>query len=161
MQLVLGMASPSFFNELFSEGAEISRESLKDWFDSKTRTFGGGSAAVLSMSSGLESNTAFFLVRSRVTEQAGNVRQILFAVQEEPENAGQMIVLKDWEALDLLNAAVSGKLKDCEELEGAGEKLQVFVDGARRVLEASLPGYDLPFDLPETNPIAVLVPCAS
>ena len=44
MELVLGMASPSLFNELFSEGASVSRESLGDWFDEKSKTFGGKGA---------------------------------------------------------------------------------------------------------------------
>ncbi len=41
MQLVLGMTSPSFFNELFSGSAGLSAESLANWFDTKSKTFGG------------------------------------------------------------------------------------------------------------------------
>jgi len=41
MQLVLGMTSPSFFNDLFSESAGLSEESLANWFDAKAKTFGG------------------------------------------------------------------------------------------------------------------------
>jgi ERCC4-related helicase len=40
-QLVLGMTSPSFFRELFAEGAMIKPESVDQWFDRKTATFGG------------------------------------------------------------------------------------------------------------------------
>ena len=40
-QLVLGMTSPSFFRELFAEGATVKPESMDQWFDRKTATFGG------------------------------------------------------------------------------------------------------------------------
>lgn len=40
-QLVLGMTSPSFFRELFAEGATVRPESMDQWFDRKTATFGG------------------------------------------------------------------------------------------------------------------------
>lgn len=39
-QLVLGMTSPLLFNELFSEGREVSPEAFSDWFDRKTSKFG-------------------------------------------------------------------------------------------------------------------------
>lgn len=39
-ELVLGMTSPMFFNDLFSEGSEINLESFSDWFDQKTSRFG-------------------------------------------------------------------------------------------------------------------------
>ncbi|MCE5200785.1 MAG: DEAD/DEAH box helicase [Armatimonadota bacterium] len=41
LQLVLGMTSPSLFNEVFSEAANVKRDSLSEWFDDKTATFGG------------------------------------------------------------------------------------------------------------------------
>jgi ERCC4-related helicase len=44
LQLVLGMASPGFFNELFAGADEIPKERLAQWFDSQTLTFGGASA---------------------------------------------------------------------------------------------------------------------
>ena len=44
MQMVLGMAGPSFFNELFGEGQGVRPERLDDWFDAKTRSLGGQSA---------------------------------------------------------------------------------------------------------------------
>ena len=44
MQMVLGMAGPSFFNELFGEGQGVRLERLDDWFDAKTRSLGGQSA---------------------------------------------------------------------------------------------------------------------
>jgi superfamily II DNA or RNA helicase len=40
-QLVLGMTSASFFHELFVEGATVKPESMDQWFDRKTATFGG------------------------------------------------------------------------------------------------------------------------
>lgn len=40
-QLVIGMASPSLFRELFAEAPSGSRESLYTWFDQKTARFGG------------------------------------------------------------------------------------------------------------------------
>lgn len=40
-QLVLGMTSPSLFRELFAEGATVKPESMDQWFDRKTATFGG------------------------------------------------------------------------------------------------------------------------
>lgn len=39
-ELVLGMTSPMFFNDLFSEGEEIGPDSFSDWFDEKTSRFG-------------------------------------------------------------------------------------------------------------------------
>lgn len=41
MQLVLGMASPAMFDELFTDANSISAESLDSWFDEKTQTLGG------------------------------------------------------------------------------------------------------------------------
>jgi superfamily II DNA/RNA helicase len=38
MQMVLGMAGPGFFNEVFTEGPRIPGDRLDEWFDSKTRT---------------------------------------------------------------------------------------------------------------------------
>lgn len=44
LQLVLGMAGSSVFDELFTEGTRIEREQMSDWFDSKSGTFGGQEA---------------------------------------------------------------------------------------------------------------------
>ncbi|CAI06265.1 helicase/SNF2 family domain protein [Aromatoleum aromaticum EbN1] len=44
LQLVLGMATPGFFNELFAGAAEVPTERLAEWFDEHTHTFGGVSA---------------------------------------------------------------------------------------------------------------------
>lgn len=41
LQLVLGMTSPSLFNEIYSESNSIKAESLNNWFDQKTAQFGG------------------------------------------------------------------------------------------------------------------------
>ncbi|MGK5095557.1 DEAD/DEAH box helicase [Deltaproteobacteria bacterium TL4] len=40
-QLVLGMTSTSFFNEIFSEGSKVSKDNFSDWFNAKTSEFGG------------------------------------------------------------------------------------------------------------------------
>jgi len=44
MQMILGMAGPRFFNELFSEAQQIQPDRLTDWFDEKTRSLGGRDA---------------------------------------------------------------------------------------------------------------------
>ena len=44
MQMVLGMAGPSFFNELFAEGHSVRADRFDEWFDAKTRSLGGRSA---------------------------------------------------------------------------------------------------------------------
>lgn len=44
LQLVLGMASPGFYDELFTGAAGVPKERLAGWFDSQTATFGGASA---------------------------------------------------------------------------------------------------------------------
>lgn len=41
LQMVLGMTSPTLFRELFAEAPHVSAESLGNWFDQKTATFGG------------------------------------------------------------------------------------------------------------------------
>lgn len=41
LELVLGMASPTLFRNLFAESATVGASSLGSWFDSKTATFGG------------------------------------------------------------------------------------------------------------------------
>jgi hypothetical protein len=41
MKLVLGMTSPTFFNEIFAEATQVPREKLAEWFDQKSATFGG------------------------------------------------------------------------------------------------------------------------
>jgi len=41
LQLVLGMSDSSLFNELFAEGTHVRRERLDEWFDQRTKTFGG------------------------------------------------------------------------------------------------------------------------
>lgn len=263
MQLVLGMASPSLFNELFSEGAEVPKESLGNWFDEKTKTFGGkdaihtvkdlighserfdyqdlkdippkdledlqpffesmlalnkrrisrrgdglsfltpdewlrdpgvrrryegqafsrsikgrdaavkvlgvghrafdqalnqarNSSAALTMVHGVGGHVAFFNVRDRVTEKGGNIRQILYAVQQNPEDSGQVTILKDWEALDLLNGLLRSKKLVSDEGETNRENLQMFLTQAHQELEEVLFGLDLPFNLPEVIPLAIL-----
>lgn len=44
MQMVLGMAGPQFFNELFAEGSRVNADRLEAWFDAKAGTLGGRSA---------------------------------------------------------------------------------------------------------------------
>ena len=44
MQMVLGMAGPTFFNELFAEGQSVRSDRFDEWFDAKTRSLGGQSA---------------------------------------------------------------------------------------------------------------------
>ena len=44
MQMVLGMAGPGFFNELFTEGQSVRPDRLDEWFDARTRSLGGRSA---------------------------------------------------------------------------------------------------------------------
>lgn len=44
LQLVLGMASSTIFNDLFSSAGTTKPESLRDYFDERTRTFGGEDA---------------------------------------------------------------------------------------------------------------------
>jgi ERCC4-related helicase len=44
LQLVLGMTSPGFFDELFDQAAEVPKERLAEWFNEQSRTFGGESA---------------------------------------------------------------------------------------------------------------------
>ena len=44
MQMVLGMAGPSFFNELFAEGQSVRSDRFDEWFNAKTRRLGGKSA---------------------------------------------------------------------------------------------------------------------
>lgn len=41
MQMVLGMAGPGFFDELFTEGQSVGPDRLDHWFDAKTRSLGG------------------------------------------------------------------------------------------------------------------------
>ena len=43
-QIVIGMTSPGFFDEVFSESPPRTEEELKDWFDAKTSSFGGRDA---------------------------------------------------------------------------------------------------------------------
>lgn len=42
MHLILGIAPPGFYNEIFSESHYIKKDSLDKWFDAKTRKFEGG-----------------------------------------------------------------------------------------------------------------------
>lgn len=44
LQLVLGMTEKSLFTGIFVDGAQVERERFSDWFDEKTKTFGGQSA---------------------------------------------------------------------------------------------------------------------
>lgn len=44
LQLVLGMTSPGFFNQLFDQAKDVPKEKLAAWFDEKSRTFGGDTA---------------------------------------------------------------------------------------------------------------------
>lgn len=44
LQLVLGMTSPNFFQQLFDEAKDIPKEKLSSWFDAKSHSFGGDSA---------------------------------------------------------------------------------------------------------------------
>ena len=44
MQMVIGMAGPDFFSELFTQGQSVRADRLDDWFDAKARSLGGRSA---------------------------------------------------------------------------------------------------------------------
>ncbi len=44
LQLVLGMTSSSLFTELFADAPSVAEERLDEWFDAKTKTFGGRDA---------------------------------------------------------------------------------------------------------------------
>jgi SNF2 family DNA or RNA helicase len=44
LQLVLGMTGSAVFNEIFSEAVDVQRTRLSEWFDEKSKTFGGESA---------------------------------------------------------------------------------------------------------------------
>lgn len=44
LQLVLGMTTPGFFDQLFYEAKDVPKEKLAVWFDEKSRTFGGANA---------------------------------------------------------------------------------------------------------------------
>lgn len=44
LQLVLGMTTPGFFNELFDQAKDVPKDRLAAWFDEKSRTFGGATA---------------------------------------------------------------------------------------------------------------------
>ena len=263
MQLVLGMASPSLFNELFSDGSTLSKESLSDWFDDKTKTFGGKGAiqtvkelighserfdfqdlkdippkdledlqpffeamlatnkrrisknddglsfitpqdwlqdsgvrrryegvvfnrsargrdaavkvmgighrafdqalvqarnknASLSSVDGGGFHTAFFNVRDRITDKSGNVRLVLFAVRQDPENIDRFSILKDWEALDFLNELLRSKRMHDGEVRISSDHLRTFFENARKKLEGCLGSLDLPFEIPEMVPLAVI-----
>lgn len=263
MQLVLGMASPSMFNELFSEGVAIPKESLKDWFNKKTKTFGGkgaiqmvkdlvghsekfdyqelkcippkdledlqpffenmlvlnkrrvsrqedglafvtpdpwlqhigvkrryeglvfsrfakgrdaavrvlgvghkafdqalnqarNSGTVLTMLNGIGGNVAFFNIRDRVTKQSGNIKQTLFAVQQDAVNASKHTLLKDWEVVEFLNYLLASKKLGSDESQTIHKNLQTFFSEAFQELESHLHCLDLPFDFPEIIPLAIL-----
>ena len=108
---------------------------------------------------GNDRHTTFFNVRDRVTEQSGNVRQVLFAVHQSPKGAGMLSILKDWEALDLLNELLQSKNMDCDESQVNSEELQLFFDRARKELKDRVSDFDLPFELPEVIPLAVIASC--
>ena len=44
LQLVLGMTSPNFFNELFSQGQTVPKDKIQDWFDHQSGKIGGKDA---------------------------------------------------------------------------------------------------------------------
>jgi ERCC4-related helicase len=44
LQLVLGMTSPTLFTELFAQAGSMRGDRLDNWFDTKTKTFGGKDA---------------------------------------------------------------------------------------------------------------------
>lgn len=44
LQLVLGMASPGFFDQLFHQAKGMPKEKIAAWFDEQSRTFGGETA---------------------------------------------------------------------------------------------------------------------
>lgn len=44
LQMVLGMARPELFQELFTEGQQVRQDRFDAWFDAKTRSLGGQSA---------------------------------------------------------------------------------------------------------------------
>jgi superfamily II DNA or RNA helicase len=43
-QLILGVPSPGFFEELYAEGMNVHKDKLSDWFDAKTGQLGGHDA---------------------------------------------------------------------------------------------------------------------
>ena len=64
-QLILGIPSPSFFEELYAEGMNVHKDKLSDWFDAKTGQLGGHDAV------------------ETVTELIGNASRFTLRVQSQ------------------------------------------------------------------------------
>lgn len=105
-----------------------------------------------------------FAVRDRVTTSPTGYRKVLFGVQGRKDSWSR---LPDWEVLKLLNrlAERPGSLVRVSDAAAASapssEALSDHMFACTAWLNSSLSTADLPFQVPEAEPVAVLWPAAS
>ncbi len=108
------------------------------------------SSASLAFINGIEVDLAFFNVRDRITDQTGNVRQLLFVVRQDPQNGERIEVLRDWKRPQLF---MFQRLVDAQNLEGLAEAA-IKPDGFQTLDVAADSGKVVAFESPRDISLA-------
>ena len=99
-----------------------------------------------------------FRITDRVTSRAKNVRAVLVGVEFREHKP---VLLADWELLTFLNELLTKRTlrRDAAMARPSdAERLMPMVEDGKKLVEANLKLFDLPFDVPEVTPFSVVWP---
>lgn len=116
-------------------------------------------SAMLTAIKGIDAPVAVFRVFDRITGKSGNVKQLVYAILSGGDGK-ELIVLKDWQVLDLVNRLIVEKLPQEDGLiVPLPSDVAFFMDKAHEKLAKSL-GEGMPhlFEYPSVEPLTILWP---
>jgi hypothetical protein len=98
-----------------------------------------------------------FRIRDRVTDNTGNIRSVVAAVLRE---GNTQRILRDWELLVVLNCVPVGRTKLVEPSRRPLDPLKIrgMIEEATLALQTGANTLDLPFQYPEVEVLACLLP---
>ncbi len=103
---------------------------------------------------GLAEPLTVFKIFDRVTSREGNVRQVIVGVKSDSNE-----VLYDWQLIDFLNQQLNSKKADSEDKNNYNPKrLHKLIESSKNTLKQQIGGLNIPFDVPEINPLALFLP---
>jgi len=116
------------------------------------------SVAVLD-SAVLSEPVCVFRVVDRVTVDSGPIRAVVFGVTRDGDKSYH--ILRDWELFQRLNRITDigrSKLSEAQKRPTDVSLIQAVMQRSLEELEQNLPSFDLPFRVPETQPLGILWP---
>ena len=97
-----------------------------------------------------------FAIRDRITGSEGTVRNIIVGLQQE---CGEWQLLRDWQIIKLLKPLAEKPRSQLFDVTPEWDKnlTELHLD-AKKIIESRLKELDLPFQLPEVESLACLIP---